>query len=174
MPYTPGILIGQITKTSGFEGTVIVRLEKRFIEDIPEPESVFLEIDGRPVPFFIDSLEYSGGDILKLSFTGYDSPDKVSEFRGCNVFLTAGSPEKEAADPGLLFLKGYTVADADKNTVGIVKEVISNPGQFLLDIETAGGEQVLVPLHEDLIVSIDKKGKKIIMDLPEGLREINM
>jgi hypothetical protein len=51
MPYTPGILIGQITKTSGFEGTVIVRLEKRSIENIPEPESVFLEIEGRPVPF---------------------------------------------------------------------------------------------------------------------------
>jgi 16S rRNA processing protein RimM len=173
MPYTPGILIGQITKTSGFEGTVIVRLEKRFIENIPEPESVFLQVEGRPVPFFIDSLEYSGGDILKLTFTGYDSTEKVSEFRGCNVFLTSGSPEKEA-DPGLLILKGYSVFDADKNTVGIVKEVISNPGQFLLDIETSGGKQVLVPFHEDLIVSIDNRRKKIIMELPEGLREINM
>jgi 16S rRNA processing protein RimM len=172
MPYTPGILIGQITKTSGFEGTVIVRLEKKFIENIPEPESVFLEVEGRPVPFFISSLEYSGGDILKLSFTGYDSPDKVSEFRGCSVFLTSGSRE-EAEDPGLMLLTGYSVFDNEGKPVGTVREVISNPGQFLLDIETAVGKQVLVPFHEDLIVSIDKRRKKIVMDLPEGLREIN-
>jgi 16S rRNA processing protein RimM len=172
MPYTPGILIGQITKTSGFEGTVIVRLEKRSIENIPEPESVFLEIEGRPVPFFISSFEYAGGDILKLSFTGYDSSEKVTEFRGCNVFLTSGSREEEA-DEGLMLLKGYSVLDKAIDPVGTVREVISNPGQFLLDIETAGGKQVLVPLHEDLIVSIDRKRKRIIMDIPGGLREIN-
>jgi 16S rRNA processing protein RimM len=159
MPYIPGILIGQITRTSGFEGTVMVRLEKKFIENIPEPESVFLEVEGRPVPFFISSLEYSGGDILKLSFTGYDSLEKVSEFKGCKVFLTSGSREEEE-DSGLMLLKGYSVIDTTKEAVGTVREIISNPGQFLLDIETAGGKQILVPLHEDLIVSIDKRGRR--------------
>ena len=52
-------------------------------------ESVFLEIEGRPVPFFISDLEYSGADILKLRFEGYDSDKKTSEFIGCSVFLTS-------------------------------------------------------------------------------------
>ena len=51
-------------------------------------ESVFLEIEGRPVPFFVSGSDYSGADILKLRFDGYDSSDKVSEFTGCRIFLT--------------------------------------------------------------------------------------
>ncbi len=31
-------------------------------------ESVFLEIEGKPVPFFISESEYPGGDILRLKF----------------------------------------------------------------------------------------------------------
>jgi len=40
-------------------------------------KSVFLEINGKPVPFFISLSEYSGGDILKLKFEGYESYEKV-------------------------------------------------------------------------------------------------
>ena len=34
-------------------------------------------------------------------------------------------------------------------------------------------KEILIPFHEDFIVSIDKKKKIIIMDIPEGLTEIN-
>ena len=78
MAYRSNILLGRITKLSGYEGAVAVKLEKIFTENIPEMESVFLEIEGRPVPFFISGIEYTGADILKLSFEGYNSIEKVS------------------------------------------------------------------------------------------------
>ena len=53
MAYNSDILLGRITKVSGYEGAVTVRLEKIFFENIPQMESVFLEIEGRQVPFFI-------------------------------------------------------------------------------------------------------------------------
>ena len=76
MAYKSNILLGRITKVSGYEGAVTVKLEKIFTENIPQMESVFLEIEGRPVPFFISDSEYSGADILKLRFEGYDSIEK--------------------------------------------------------------------------------------------------
>ena len=86
------ILLGRITKVSGYEGAVTVKLEKIFSENIPQMESVFLEIEGRLVPFFISYSEYSGADTLKLKFDGYDSNEKISEFTGCRVFLTTAIP----------------------------------------------------------------------------------
>ena len=88
MAYKNNILLGRITKVSGYEGAVAVKVEKIFTENIPQMESVFLEIEGRPVPFFISAMEYSGADILKLWFEGYDSAEKISEFTGCRIFLT--------------------------------------------------------------------------------------
>jgi 16S rRNA processing protein RimM len=172
MTYIPGILLGQITKTSGFEGAVLVRLEKKFIENIPEPESVFLEIEGRPVPFLISSIEYPGADLLKLSFEGYTTVNSVEEFKGCNVFLTTTGKDG-AEEPDISLLRGFKLADQQKRIIGTIGEIISNPGQLLLEITTEGNEELLVPLHEDLIMKIDKRKRIVFMDIPEGLLDIN-
>lgn len=170
MAYKKGILLGQITKTTGFEGSVIVRLEKRFIENIPLMESVFLEIDGKPVPFFIASSEYAGADILKLSFTDYESVEKAEEFRGCNVFLTSGTADADA-DPysGML---GFTVADQSGQNIGTIEEIIENPGQLLLRIVSPERKELLLPLHEDLVIRIEKRKRRIIMEIPEGITDL--
>ncbi len=172
MVYKTGILFGQISKTSGFEGAVLVRLEKKFIENIPEMESVFVETDGRPVPFFIEFTEYTGSDTIRLKFEGYDSAARVEEFKGCKVFLTVGSKEIEE-EPALNFLKGFSVLNQENIKIGIVKDIISNPGQMLLSIESGEGREILIPLHEDFIKRIDKRKRVLHLEIPEGLLEIN-
>jgi 16S rRNA processing protein RimM len=172
MAYKSDILLGRITKTSGYEGAVTVRLEKRFIDKIPEMESVFLEVEGRLVPFFISFSEYNGADILKLMFEGYESAEKVSEFTGCNVYLTLNNSETELSD-NISYLIGYKVIVRNEIVVGIIKELMSNSGQWLLKIDSPQKKEILIPLHEDFIVSIDQNKKIIEMDIPEGLSEIN-
>jgi 16S rRNA processing protein RimM len=165
-------LLGQITKTSGFEGAVLVRLEKKFIENMPEMESVFVETDGRPVPFFIEWSEYSGSDTLRLKFEGYDSVAKVDEFKGCRIFLTTGEPDTET-EVNLDYLKGFSVIDQENTKIGVITKIIVNPGQVLLSIDSGRGGELLVPLHEDLIRKIFRRKKIISMEIPEGLLEIN-
>jgi 16S rRNA processing protein RimM len=172
MAYNNNILLGRVTKVSGYEGAVSLKLEKIFFENIPQMESVFLEIEGRPVPFFISDLEYSGADILKLIFEDYGSIEKISEFTGCRVFLTTGLTESSKTKD-IHSLTGYQVFTSDDKMLGVVREIITNPGQTLLSVITTGKKEVLIPLHEDFIVSIDKEKKTILMDLPEGLTEIN-
>jgi 16S rRNA processing protein RimM len=172
MAYKSEILLGRITKISGYEGAVAVKLEKIFSENIPEMESVFLEIDGKKVPFFIAGSEYSGADILKLKFEGYDSIEKISEFAGCRVFLTDTIHDEEYIDDNHQ-LNGYKVYLSDNKYLGMVREVIQNPGQFLLIIISEENKEILIPLHEHFIVSIDKKKMILVMDIPEGLTEIN-
>lgn len=172
MAYNCDILLGRITKVSGYEGAVAIKLEKIFTENIPPMESVFLEIEGRPVPFFIADIDYSGADILRLQFEGYETIEKVNEFVGCRVFLTSGLAEDDfpVKDTGLT---GYKLFVQENRLLGTVSEIIQNPGQWLITVKTADKKEILIPLHEDLIVSIDKKKKIIIMDIPEGLTEIN-
>lgn len=172
MAYNSEILLGRITKVSGYEGAVTVKLEKIFSENIPLMESVFIEVDGRPVPFFISHSEYSGADILKLTFDGYNSVEKVTEFIGCRVFLTTGLTDNEREEDFNLLI-GYKVLLQNKNLLGTVKEVIPNPGQWLLNILSSENKEILIPLHEHFIIGIDKKKKTIVMDVPEGLTEIN-
>jgi 16S rRNA processing protein RimM len=169
--YNADILLGRILKAYGFDGTVTVKLEEAFIEKIPEMESVFLEIEGKPVPFCISESGSTGADILRLKFDGYYSSEKINEFIGCNVFLTAGGTSKSEIKSSRL--TGFSVFLKGDMLLGTVNDIIENPGQILLVLTGTEGKELLIPFHEDLIISIDKRKKLIMMNLPEGLTEIN-
>jgi 16S rRNA processing protein RimM len=172
MAYKCDILLGRITKISGYEGAVAVKLEKNFIENIPQLESVFLEIEGKPVPFFISGLEYSGADILKLSFQGYDSIEKISEFIGCRVFLTSDIYNDKLTESNENLI-GYRLFVQEDKLLGSISEVLENNGQWLIKVISVNKKDILIPLHEHFIVSFDRGKKVIVMNIPEGLTEIN-
>jgi 16S rRNA processing protein RimM len=172
MAYKCDILLGRITKISGYEGAVAVKLEKSFIENIPNLESVFLEIDGKPVPFFISDSDYSGADILILKFEGYGSIEKVNQFTGSRVYLTTGR-FKKSHKKNPMSLKGYKVLAQNKDLIGIITNIIPNRGQDLLAIISPDKKEILIPLHEDFIVNIDHTENIIVLDLPDGLMDIN-
>jgi 16S rRNA processing protein RimM len=173
MAYKNDILLGRIIKVSGYEGAVTVKLEKTFTENIPQMESVFLEIEGRPVPFFISGLDYSGADILKLWFEGYDTVEKISEFAGCRIFLTNEIPDESNKKPDNQLLIGYQVHTQEDQLLGPISDIISNHGQWLLNVISLDKKNILIPFHEDFIISIDRNRKIVVMDIPEGLLEIN-
>lgn len=172
MAYKNKILFGRITKAHGYEGIVVIRLEQAFVENIPEMETIFIETEGRPVPFFISESEYSGGDVLKMKFEGYHAIEKVNEFVGCKVFLTKMAGTEKSVQ-NFEALKGFKVLLIDQQLLGTITDIIQNPGQELLSILTPGNREILVPLHEDFIIKADKRLKTIIMDLPEGLINLN-
>jgi 16S rRNA processing protein RimM len=172
MSYKPGILLGRITKVKDYERIVTIRLERSFTEEIPELNPVFLEIEGKPVPFFSTVINLTGGDLLRLKLEGCELLGGLNELAGCRVFLDSGKGE---LNPGksLTSLAGFRVLSKDKILAGTIREIIENPGQWLMNVETESGRRLFIPLHEDLIIKVDKKKKTILMDLPEGLLEIN-
>ena len=171
MTYKNKILLGKISKINMPDGSVSVRLEQEFVENIPDIESVFLEIAGKPVPFFISSLTYQGGNILRISFEGYESYGKIAEFSGCRIFLASEEGGGEKPDP--LNISGFRVVLENKKLVGEVKEIIPNPGHDLLEIISPENKEILMPFHEDFIITSDLRRKTITVRLPEGLIDLN-
>jgi 16S rRNA processing protein RimM len=165
-------LLGKIIKIHGCDGAVTVKIEKYFSEKIGEMESLFLEIEGRRVPFFIKSFQTSGHENLILWFDDYDSVEKVREFIGRNVFLL--TPENTNRGEEIHGdLTGYEIFTPDNIIIGTITEVAENNKQFLITAISASGREILVPLHDDLVVMVDNKLKKIVMSLPEGLITLN-
>jgi len=160
--------IGRITKTYGFDGAVVVRNESGITGEPIQGEPVFVVTDGIPVPFFTREAYCTSTDTLIISFDDYLTPESVSHLRGCEI-LTEGDDE-----PGddLGALKGFTLTDTGTGLSGMVTEIIRNPGQYMA-VAVIRGEEVYIPLHPDLIVSVDRKHKTITMALPGGLISLN-
>ena len=166
------ILLGRIIKIHGYQGGVILRTDKSFSGPIPGKGWVFIEYEGKPVPFLIRESEEARPGMLKFWFDGYESAEMINIVTGSNLFVfTEDNGIRIPEGPG--DLEGFRLFDAKDNYIGTIEEVMENPGQIVLRVISDDGGEILVPLHEDLIVETDHANKILTMDLPEGLTDLN-
>jgi 16S rRNA processing protein RimM len=160
--------IGTITKTHGFEGAVAVKTLSGSVKEPKINEPVFVVIDGIPVPFFVRDVYFAGGDTMVLAFDDYPTPASVMMMKGCEVKYETS----EATDNKQDIMAGYTIRDDNSPFTGLIISIDEQPGQLLATVNQ-DGKEVYIPLHPDLIISINHKKKIIRMSLPEGLIDLN-
>jgi 16S rRNA processing protein RimM len=156
-------------------------------EDINLEEPVFIVFDGLPVPFYIESFTKRGNSKALIRLTGIKSMEDVDEIAGKAVYiLEEDAPELSIEEDGFAALVGWMLLTpeapdqiGDDNPVGDVMssnfyevgeitDFIDIPNNPCIEVETENGA-VMLPLHEDLILSIDPEYQEIIMQIPEGL-----
>ena len=78
---------------------------------------------------------------------------------------TVGDDEEAVEDDEEASLPALT---GNLYVVGEITEYIDIPNNPCIEVETENGA-VMIPLHEDLILSVDPEYQEIIMQIPEGL-----
>ncbi len=154
--------IAQVLKSNGTEGQLLMSFLDVSPEDIDLQEPVFIYFDGLPVPFYFDSFKPRGTHRALARLTGIHSLQDADELAGCAVY--ADYFEEQEAESFI----GWTIRDAQGQTVGTATEYEDIPGNLCLWVDTEKG-QVLLPLHENLILAADTKRRILTLEIPEGL-----
>lgn len=155
-------LIARILKSNGTDGEVLMTFLGMDPEEINLREPVFVEFDGLPVPFFFESFTRRGTNRALARLTGIRSLTDADELAGRDVYVEA--PEEEDGED----IIGWTVLDATGAVVGKVRDYEDIPGNLCIWVERAGGE-VLLPLHDDLILEVNPETRTIMLEIPDGL-----
>ena len=149
----------KVQKSWGAAGEVVLSRPDE-LQDLNVQEPVFIEFDGLPVPFFMESFQEKGNRLI-VKFEDVDTLAEAEELVGREVTFKQEAEEDEDS------LIGLQVRDArTRKIIGPVVDFSDYGGNTLLTLETDHGE-VLVPIHEDLIVSIHDD--VITLDIPAGL-----
>lgn len=163
--------IGWVVKPHGTKGVVTIFLDVDSPENYREMESVFVDINKKPVPFFIEWIRVNGKKAL-VQFEGLDSMERAEDIRSKKLYLPLSSLPKSQKDrPGYNDIIGYAMEDRVYGSIGLIEDVYKKKGQDLFVVDHKGHE-VLVPVTDEWIVKIEHKKKKIIVDLPEGLIDV--
>ena len=157
------LAVAQVLKSNGRDGELLVSFTGIEPEDIDLEEPVFIEFDGLPVPFYFESFTPRGTRRALVRLTGVHSLKDADELAGATLYAEDDLYEDEEED-----LTGWTVLDADGNKAGVVTAHEDIPGNPCIWVETGHGE-VLVPLHEELVLSVDEENQTLRMEIPEGL-----
>jgi len=155
--------VGKVLKSHGVEGEILVGVRDLAPEDINIGEPVFVEFDGLPVPFFIRSFRQRGNDKAILAFEDINTLEDAEEFVGRALWMEEDLFEDEEADESYEDFVGWTVKG-----VGPVTAFLDIPANPCLEVESAGGS-VILPLHEDLILSLDPATRTLELSIPSGL-----
>ena len=155
--------IAQVLKSNGTDGGLVLSFLDVSPEDIDLEEPVFVEFDGLPVPFYFESFTRRGNNRAVVHLTGVHSLKDADELAGASVYADYFEEEEEED------LTGWTVKDENGRSVGTVTGYEDIPGNLCIYVETPGGEEVLLPLHQELVISMDPEGQVITLTIPEGL-----
>ena len=154
--------VGKVLKSHGVEGEILVGVRDLAPEDINIGEPVFVEFDGLPVPFFIRSFRQRGNDKAILAFEDVATLEDAEELVGRALWMVEDLFEDEEEESFEDFV-GWTVQG-----VGPVTAFLDIPSNPCLEVETPAGP-VILPLHEDLVLSLDPDRRVLELSIPEGL-----
>lgn len=164
--------IGKIGKPHGVKGEVSFHFEDDVFDRV-EADFLFIETDGLPVPFFIEEYRFRSAETALMTFDGIDTQEKARKLTGCSVFFPRTLADEDEENTSFAALVGYTVVDAESGeSKGTVVSIDTSTINLLLEIETPNKENVLVPLHDDLVNTVDKARKTLTLTLPEGIFDL--
>ncbi len=162
--------VGKITKVEP-NGELTIRLAPDVDSDIFDDDWLFAEVDMRIVPLRIDSSKQRGKTTLIVRLAHLSTAEELEILVGCNVLAKVDSDDDAEEDFSLI---GYTILDTNGTTIGTIVDiddrVSANP---LFVAEATSGEELLIPAADEFVVGVDDENQLIILNLPEGLLNID-
>jgi 16S rRNA processing protein RimM len=169
------VIVGRIKRAHGIRGEIVVE------PMTDEPDAVFASgrrvIAGNmrgDVDEDASELHVSGlrpmGDNLLLQVDEVKDRNDAELWRGRYLFV----PEAEVTQPeeGEVFiheLPGMLVESAAGRIYGEVLHTFDFPQGLMLEVRQPGGTTAMLPFRAELILSVDREARRIVVDVPLGL-----
>jgi 16S rRNA processing protein RimM len=163
--------IGKFAATFGVEGQLILQHSLGKKTSLKGLETIFIEEKkGSFLPYFITFTKVKNDKETFICLEGIQSKEAAHFLVKKEVWLSENDFKKFAAAAAPISFLGFIVVN-NKEELGEVIEVIEQPHQVLCTI-IIDGKEALIPIHENSLEKIDKKNRKLFVNLPDGLLDI--
>ncbi len=167
--------IGSIIKTVGINGFLVVGFNKGLHTNFFDAmESVFLELEGKPVPFFPEQITFYDEKYARLKFLDINDVESAARLIKAKILI-----EKEYLNEVISYLDGneelmgFEIYDKQLGSIGKISDIIRETAQDLLLVNNEKGEEILIPHSSELIQETNQAAKILYVDLPPGLIDLN-
>ncbi len=171
------ILIGHYNKPHGVTGEISATVEVD-IDVLRQLSCLVSEMDGIFVPFFVNSCRPKSSETVLLTIDGISSEQEVSRLVNHDIFALKRDYRQESEDEDadgypLDFFIGFEIRDTDGTTIGTITDVDEQTENAIFIVSRDDVSELMVPASDDLIVEFDLDKKLMVMDLPQGLLDLN-
>lgn len=163
--------IGKFAASHGLSGELVLQHSLGKKTSLKGLEIIYIEqTKDNFLPYFIEKTSIRNETDTFIKLEGVDTKETARKLTPREVWLEEVDFKKFAAKAAPIALLGFSMIDGDTD-LGEIIEVIEQPHQVLCTI-LYKGKEALIPVHEANLLKLDKKNKKVFVELPEGLLEI--
>jgi len=164
--------LGNIVKKHSFKGEVVIKLDTDEPELYKNMESVFVDLGGNLVPFFIKKSSLSRSTMLRVHFEDVNSEEESDFIMKAGIYLPLNLlPKLEGKQFYFHEIIGFHVIDEIHGDVGVLVYINDKAAQPMFEIEN-GDVEIFIPMIDDFIKKIDRENKQIHVKTPEGLIDL--
>jgi 16S rRNA processing protein RimM len=157
--------------TFGLNGELVLKHFLGKKSSLKGLETLFIEQQkDELLPYFIESTKIKNADEIFIKLEGIATKESARMLVPKQVWLTEEEFHKYTGKSAPISLLGFHIIN-EETDLGEILEVIEQPHQVLCRI-LLDGKEALIPVHQDTLQKIDKKNRKVMVDLPEGLLDI--
>jgi 16S rRNA processing protein RimM len=163
--------LGYIAKPHGVSGEVSAVFDVDFPENYKKLESVFVDVNNRLIPFFIEQITIAKNKAI-IKFEDVDSAVQALELQSSTLYLPVDSLPPLTEDQFYFHeVIGFRVIDSNLGELGTIETFYNLPHQDLLAMSYKEKE-VLIPVNDQIVKSVKRENKQLIVELPEGLLQV--
>jgi 16S rRNA processing protein RimM len=166
-------LVGRIARPHGLKGQVAVNPETNFVEErFAKGATLWTRSAAGDEQLTVASLRLQNGRPI-VGFEGFTRIEDVERLGGQE--LRVPEDALQPLQPGTYYeyqLVGCAVETTRGDAIGEVAKVEGGAGASRVVVNGPRGE-ILIPLAVDICVEIDVAKKRIRVDAPDGLLELN-
>ncbi len=167
--------LGYIIKTHGLRGHVVAHFDVDDASAYAKLKTVYLALAGAPaklVAHEVEKVQPQAANRVLLKLRGIDRIEEAEPLRGSQLHLPLAQLPTLAADQFYFHdVIGFTVVDENLGELGTVENFYELPQQDMLAMRYQG-QEVLIPVVDELVSHADHQKKEIYVNLPDGLLDV--
>ncbi|NML64572.1 16S rRNA processing protein RimM [Hymenobacter sp. RP-2-7] len=167
--------LGYLVKPHGLKGQFIAELDVDDASAYDDLERVYLALPTAPdklVAYPVERFSPQGGLRVLLKLRGIERLEEAEPLRNAKLWLPLTElPELDEAQFYFHDVIGFQVIDAQDGPLGIVENFYELPQQDVLAMRHQG-QEVLIPVVDELVSHADMEARQLFVNLPEGLLDI--
>jgi 16S rRNA processing protein RimM len=166
------ILVGRVARAHGNKGQVIVNPETDFADDrFAAGRTVIVAHRGQEIERRIDAVRFQQGRPI-VALHGVETMNDAEALAGAELRMPAAALAPLPRDTFYRHdLIGCEVADADGRVLGRVTDV-EGPIERSLLIVTEGPKELMIPMVDGMVRTVDLAARRIVVELPNGLLDL--
>lgn len=165
--------IGRVVKTVGYKGKIVIEPYHQSESTWEAIDKCIIKVQGIWAPFFIENKRLMH-DELEIKLTEYSDDTRAKEIVQQEVYVLDSQiveTEDIQTEDELTEWIGFEVHDLEYGLIGTIDDIEELPGQILIYLHY-NGKRISIPFVDELVEDMTIENKKIFMNLPAGLLEL--